>query len=143
MKNKAQTGTVRSRIGNFIIFLLGIALVASATAKFAHVPKVAEEMGLMGLTGPRLTFVAVLELLSALLFLASSTRSLGLLLVSAFLGGAIATHLEHGQAILQPSIFLALLWLGAWLRHPNLLWGLLDKDRQRVSLAGETSAARI
>jgi hypothetical protein len=46
----------------------------------------------------------------------------GLLLVSAFMGGAIATHLEHGQAIIQPGAFLAVLWLGTWLRHPQILW---------------------
>ena len=45
----------------------------------------------------------MLEIVSAVLFLISFTRSLGLLLVSSFLGGAIATHLPHGQPIYQPA----------------------------------------
>jgi len=57
-----------------------------------------------------------------LLFLVRSTRAIGLLLVSAYLGGAIATHIQHGQAPSQPVFVLSLLWLGASLRHPGILW---------------------
>jgi hypothetical protein len=110
--------------GNALIFLTGLILVASAGAKLAHVPKVVELMGAMGVDGWRLTFVAFLEISSAILFLFPITRSLGLLLVSSYMGGAIATHLEHGQPFIQPGIFLALLWLGSWLRHPGILWSL-------------------
>ena len=78
----------------------------------------------MGFDGGRLTFVAGLEILSGLLFLVPFTRSFGLLLVSSFLGGAIATHLQHGQPIVQPSFVLFLIWLGTWLRHPRILWSV-------------------
>jgi|SRR5579863_2544269 len=120
--NGSTIGKSRRIAGNILIFLVVVLLAASAGAKFAHVPKVVEQMGLAGIEGWRLTFVALLEVASAILFLIPVTRSAGLLLVSAFMGGAIATHLEHGQAIIQPGIFLALLWLGAWLRHPQILW---------------------
>jgi ABC-type Na+ efflux pump permease subunit len=120
--NDTTIGRSRRVIGNILIFLLGLLLVASAGAKFTHVPKVIEQMGLMGLEGRRLTFVAFLEVGSAVLLLFPVTRSAGLLLASSFMGGAIATHLEHGQAIIQPSMFLALLWLGVWLRHPQIQW---------------------
>jgi hypothetical protein len=69
-----------------------------------------------------LTFVVFLEISSAILFLFPRTRSMGLLLVSSYMGGAIATHVEHGLSFIQPGVFLALLWLGAWLRHPQILW---------------------
>jgi uncharacterized membrane protein YphA (DoxX/SURF4 family) len=115
-------GKSRRITGNILIFLLGLVLVASAGAKLAHIPKVVEQMGAMGVDGWRLTFVAFLEVSSAILFLLPLTRSLGLLLVSAYMGGAIATHVEHGQPFVQPAIFLALLWLGALLRHPQILW---------------------
>jgi hypothetical protein len=120
--NGAANGKPRRIAGNILISLLGLVLVASGAAKFAHVPKVVEQMGLVGIEGWRLTFVAFLEVSSAILFLIPLTRSLGLLLVSAFLGGAVATHLEHGLPFIQPAIFLALLWLGALLRHPQILW---------------------
>ncbi|PYO76324.1 MAG: hypothetical protein E6K55_07845, partial [Gemmatimonadetes bacterium] len=94
-------------------------------AKFALVPQVAAQLGAFGFTGGRLTLIAIAEFVSAALFLVRQTRSAGLLLVSAFLGGAIATHLQHGQSVLQPAIVLGLLWLGAWLRHPETLWSVV------------------
>lgn len=116
-KTRRITGTVLMIVGS--VLLLG-----SGTAKLAHVPQVVAQMASNGMTGERLTFVGILELLSALLFLIPATRSGGLLLVSAFLGGAIATHLQHGEPIFPPAIVLTLLWLGAWLRHPVVLWSL-------------------
>lgn len=111
--------------GNFLIGLSSLMLVGSAAAKFAHVPKLVTEFAAMGFDNKRLMFVAILEIVSAAAFLIPATRSFGLLLVSSYMGGAIATHLQHGQTIAQPSFVLALVWLGAWLRHPEILrsWG--------------------
>lgn len=113
---------IRRNTGMILIILGAVMLLGSACAKLAHVPQVVSEMASLGLAGNRLTFVAALEVLSALLFLIPATRSFGLLMVSAFLGGAIATHLQHGQSIVGPSVVLVLMWLGASLRHPEILW---------------------
>jgi hypothetical protein len=122
-------GRGRSRTGNFLIYLVGILLAGSASAKVAHVPMVVAQLGAMGFEGGRLMVVALLELASAALLLIPTTRSAGLLMASSFLGGAIATHLGHGQPMVQPVFVLALLWLGMWLRHPEILWSL-SRSRQ-------------
>ena len=114
----------RQITGTVLMILGGLMLIGSAGAKFAHVPKLVTELGAMGFDGNKLMFVAVLEVISALLFLIPLTRSAGLLLVSSFLGGAIATHLQHSQPIAQPSFVLFFIWLGTWLRHPVILWSL-------------------
>jgi hypothetical protein len=110
--------------GNVLVILFGAMLIGSSGAKFAHVPAVVTQLGAMGFTGDSLMFIAVLEIVSAVLFLIPLTRSGGLLLVSSFLGGAIAAHLQHGEPIIQPSFVLLLIWLGTWLRHPEILWSL-------------------
>jgi hypothetical protein len=110
--------------GNVLMILGGVVLIGSSCAKFAHVPAVVNQLGAMGFTGNRLIFIAVLEIVSAALFLIPLTRSGGLLLVSSYLGGAIATHLQHGEPIVQPSFVLVLIWLGMWLRHPVILRSL-------------------
>jgi hypothetical protein len=120
--NEQSISAARRVTGNILIGLPGVALIGSAAAKLVHVPKVVEQMAASGFAGERLTFIAVLEVFCAVLFLIPSTRAAGLLLVSAFLGGAIATHLQHGQSVAQPGVFLAVLWVGAWLRHPQILW---------------------
>jgi DoxX-like family len=77
-------------------------------------------MSELGFAGGRLTFIAVLEIISALLLVFPRSRSFGLLMVSAYLGGATATHIGHGQFFrLQPEIVLGLVWLATWLRHPR------------------------
>src|SRR5712692_10779272 len=120
----ASISRKRRAAGNIAMILGGLMLIGSAGAKFAHVPAVVVQLGAMGFTDSKLTFIAVLEVVSALLFLVPATRSAGLLLVSSFLGGAIATHLQHGQPIIQPSFVLLLIWLGTWLRHPVILRSL-------------------
>jgi len=136
-----KNGSAKSRFGlaiaNVVIYLLGSLLIASAIAKIAHVPNVLEQFRAIGYEGSRLTFIALLEAVSAMLFLIPRTRSLGLLLVSAYLGGAIAAHLGYGQqlAAVRPAILLGILWLGAWLRHPEILWSLRSPSDVSSQLA--------
>jgi hypothetical protein len=120
----ASLNRKRRITGNVLMVLSGLMLIGSSGAKLAHVPAVVTQLGAMGFTGNRLMFIAVLEIVSAILFLIPLTRSVGFLLVSSYLGGAIATHLQHGQSIIQPSFLLVLIWLGTWLRHPVILWSL-------------------
>lgn len=47
------------------------------------------------------------------------TFSLGLLLLSAYLGGAIVTHMQHADPYVMPSIMLVLLWTAGFLRYPE------------------------
>jgi hypothetical protein len=115
-------------VANVFMFFGGLALIGSGLAKLAHVPKVVTQMGAFGFDGNRLMLIAVIEIVSAALFLVPITRSIGLLLVSAYMGGAIATHIGHGQSPIQPAFLLTLIWLVAWLRHPQILWSL---DRHR------------
>lgn len=121
----ATSGTGgRVRVGTILIYLLSFVLAGSAVAKFAHVPKVASQMSALGFDGEKLKLIAVLETASALLFAFPRTRSFGLLMVSAYLGGAIATHVGRNEPPFQPAIVLALFWIAAWLKHPETLWSV-------------------
>ena len=128
--------------GNVLMVLGGLMLMGSAGAKFAHVPAVVTELGAMGFYGNRLMFIATLEVISALLFLVPYSRSIGLLLVSSYMGGAIATHVGHGQPFLQPAFVLALLWLGAWLRHPVILRSFASAMQETGRTAQATVGVR-
>lgn len=118
----ASISRARKAIGTGLVTLGAILLLASASAKLAQVPQVVNQLGAAGFSLEKVRFVAFLEILGAVLFVVPATRAAGLLLVSSFLGGAIATHLQHSQSIAPPSVVLLLIWLGAWLRHPEALW---------------------
>lgn len=124
MNDSLRNDRVRSMVGNILIFLPGLGVAISSILKFVGVPAVAHQMVAMGFTGARYTLVATLEILSAILFLYPRTRSFGVLLFSAFLGGAICAHVQMGELpkAIGPALFLTLAWTGTWLRHPQMLW---------------------
>jgi hypothetical protein len=122
MNNSSSATGVRFRVGIALIYLLSFVLVGSAVAKFF--PKVGSQMAAIGFEGTKLILIAALEVGSGILFAYPRTRSFGLLMVSAYLGGAIATHVGHNLPLFQPAIVLALFWLATWLRHPEMVWSV-------------------
>lgn len=73
-----------------------------------------------GLEG-KLILVGMGELISVILFLIPRTSSLGVLLLSAHFGGAIATHIEHGEMYMPQAIMLFVIWIANYLRNPEML----------------------
>lgn len=128
--NSSSPSKTRQIAGNILVYLGGFALLGGGVTKFAHVPKVVAQMTSMGLGGDKLTLVASLEVLTALLFLFEPVRSIGLLLLSSFLGGAICAHVQSDQyfAVIPPMIVMSICWLGATLLHPQVLWSLHPSD---------------
>lgn len=130
----------RSRkLGNLLIYICASALVISSGLKLLHPAKVVAYMGFLGYRNGTFFLIAVLEILTAVLFLRPSTRAAGLLLVSAYFGGAISAHLAQHPFLgggpflrfnaahpflgtIPASIFLIAAWLGVWLRHPEARW---------------------
>jgi hypothetical protein len=140
----------RTRAGNTLIILSGVVLAFSSVVKFLHPAKAVAYMQFLGYENSKLFLIASLELLIALLFLNRSTRSIGLPLVSGYLGGAIAAHLafhpltgnvpivvfnaNHSYLGALPAIVvLSCAWLGVFLRHPESRWSL--NERSETSLA--------
>ncbi len=100
--------------------LLTLLFVFSAIAKLAGAQAVVEVFEKWGLSNHRL-LIGIGELVSALLFLIPRTNSLGLLLLSAYMGGAIVTHMQHGEPYIMASLILLLVWIAGYLRHPEVL----------------------
>lgn len=129
------TEPVRTRgqraTGTTLIVLTAFALATSSIAKLAGIRDIVRELNAHGLYSGAILLVASLEILSATTFIIPATRAVGLLLISAFLGGAMATHLEHGESMAPPAILLALAWTGVWLRNPVAFWSRAFARRGR------------
>ena len=100
--------------------LITLVLVGSAVGKILGARPMAEAFEKWGLKD-HLLLIGVGELVSALLFLVPRTNSLGVLLLSAHLGGAIVTHMQNGEPYLIPAVLLVLVWVAGYLRHAELL----------------------
>lgn len=100
--------------------LIALPMIGSAVGKLIGAQPVVEGFEKFGLRNHML-LIGIGELISALLFLIPRTNSLGVLLLSAYLGGAIVTHMQHGEPYIVPAVLLILVWIAAYLRHPEVL----------------------
>ncbi|HZS37835.1 MAG TPA: DoxX family protein [Polyangia bacterium] len=64
--------------------------------------------------------LGVVELASVLLYLFPRTAPLGAGLLTAYLGGAVATHVRLGEPFWMPIVFGVVIWLGLYLRDPRV-----------------------
>jgi hypothetical protein len=62
----------------------------------------------------------VVEIACAVLYLIPQTAVLGAILLTGYLGGAVATHVHAGEPFWFPVIFGVLVWLGLFLRDARV-----------------------
>ena len=110
----------RNIIGWVLTGLLAALFLFSASMKFMPNGDAAKGMAAMGLSASTVMLIGTVEALSLLLFMIPRTGLLGTLLLAAYLGGAIATHFEHGQSAMMPIIVECVVWITAVIRFPEL-----------------------
>lgn len=108
------------KAGVGITILVALLLAASAIDKLSGSAHSLEMTASFGIPPATYRLLGAIELGSALLFVAPRTAVVGTLLLAAYLGGAIATHLQHQQGVAFPVALEAAVWLGAALRLPEL-----------------------
>lgn len=97
-----------------------LALVLSGAMKLSHSPEIVANFGKFGFAESTLTPIGVVELLAAVLYAVPQTAIFGAVLVTAYLGGATATHVRASDPFFAPVILGVLVWIGLWLREPRL-----------------------
>lgn len=92
--------------------------------KFAAIPDVVEASAKLGFGPSTLPVLGTIELLTVALLCLRRTQVLGAVLLSAYLGGAVATHVRMGDPLfshtLFPIYFAALVWGGLYLRDERV-----------------------
>ncbi len=99
--------------------LVATLLSMSAAYKLSSPPSIVELFTPLGLM-PYVGLLATMELLFTILFLYPRTMKIGFLLLTAYLGGAMATEMVSGNAMIAPTIIFSLVWIAAFLRKPIL-----------------------
>ena len=106
--------------GRILTALPGLGLIASASMKLMASPEFMEQWAAMGYPASSMRPIGVAELLCAVLYLIPQTSVLGVVLITGYLGGAIATHVHGGESIAAPLILALVAWGGLYLREPRL-----------------------
>jgi hypothetical protein len=121
-----MTETTTRRIGIALTVLAALFWTMDAAMKLAGLPQVAETMGPLGWPSDRATILTLgtIQAICLILYLWPRTAVLGAILLTAYLGGAIATHMRIGSPLFSHTLFGTYVglvtWAGLWLRRPAL-----------------------
>lgn len=120
MKASPMVWTGRVLTGLFALFMLG----ASIYPKFFMPEVVAATMTTSGWTPDKTLLLGIIELACLVLYLIPRTALLGAVLMTGYLGGALATNLRVDTPLFSHTLFSVYLglfmWGGLWLRNERL-----------------------
>lgn len=96
-------------------------LLLSAGAKFLKPEGIEKGLEPIGWKVGQLTGLGILEAAVVIIYLIPRTSVLGAILITGYMGGAIATHVRVGDYFIIVHLLIGVfVWLGLWLREPRL-----------------------
>ena len=115
--------TLGEKFGWGATIIVGLFLLMDAGMKLAQPAVVIETNLQLGWTANYVAPLGVLLLGIAILYLVPRTNLLGAILLTGYLGGAIATHMRMGSPLFTHTLFGLyvgmLAWLGVFLRNKD------------------------
>jgi hypothetical protein len=109
-------------IGRIVSALPVLALIASGAGKLMLPPGAAKGFADLGWPVSVALGLGCVEIACAVIYLIPQTAVLGAILLTGYLGGAVATHVRIGEyGMMAPAIVLGVLvWLGLYLRDARV-----------------------
>jgi hypothetical protein len=125
IQSQADSTTSRLRLwaGRIISILPALFLVLDGVMKLAKPAIVVETTVKLGYPENVISGIGIVLLACTIIYLIPRTAVLGAILLTGYLGGAVATHVRTGEStfsIIFPVIIAALLWGGLYLRNERL-----------------------
>ena len=111
-------------VGRVLSGLVVLFLIPDGIIKFVKPAPVVDAFAHLGWPLSLANSIGVLLLVCTAIYVLPTTSILGAILLTGYLGGAVATHLRAGDPlfshVLFPTYLGALLWLGLYLRDSRL-----------------------
>lgn len=126
LRSGVQTGSTSKKAlwsGRIVSALPVLMLLFSGVLKLVKPPEVAQEFARLGYAENLALGIGILEIACTVVYIIPRASVLGAILLTGYLGGAIATHVRIGDPlsnVLGPIIFGALIWVGLYLRDVRL-----------------------
>ena len=95
-------------------------LLMSASTKFIQPAWMEKAMEPIGWTMDKMIPLGIIEVLCTVLYLVPRTNVLGAILLTGYLGGAIATHVRIGEYGAMQVAMGVMLWVSLALREPQI-----------------------
>ena len=109
--------------GRVLSVLSILFMLFDAGSHFAQPAPVVEAFNRLGFPLDRSVLLGVIALVCVAVYAIPQTAVLGAILLTGYLGGAVATHVRVHDPVFDtifPILFGALAWAGVWLRNPRL-----------------------
>lgn len=121
----SQTGTSKGTLwaGRIISGLPALFLLLDGVMKLVKPAFVVEATVRLGYPESVIIPIGIVCVICTILYLIPKTSVLGAILLTGYLGGAVATHVRAFEGlfpVIFPVVFGVLLWLGLYLRNPRL-----------------------
>jgi len=120
----AHVSNAKIRVGYTLSGLATLFLLFDCTIKFINPPQVAEASAHIGWSASLAPTLGAILLLCTSLYAIPRTSILGAVLLTGYLGGAVATHLRVGDPlfshVLFPVYLGVMLWAGLFLRDERV-----------------------
>ncbi len=115
-------GGQKSKIVGWMLSVLMSAflILGSASGKFMDFEGKTEMFNHLGYSTEVMFKIGVVEVIVALLYVIPQTGFLGAILLTAYLGGATATHVRVGDPFYFPIIMGVIVWIALGLRRPEV-----------------------
>jgi uncharacterized membrane protein YphA (DoxX/SURF4 family) len=107
-------------------------IVVSGLPKFVDWEGKEEMMGKMGWTTDVMLKIGVVEVALAILFLVPRAAFVAAVLLTGYLGGAVATHVRVGDAFFFPIIIGVVVWIALGLRDPRVFANALQAPERNA-----------
>jgi len=121
----------KTKITGWVLSGLIVAfLIFSASGKFMDWEGKEEMFTKMGWGVDVMVTIGVVEVLVGIVFLIPRISVIGAILVTAYLGGATATHVRLGDSFYFPIVLGALVWVALALRDPIVFRALISPRNQ-------------
>lgn len=119
----ASAATSRLWAGRILSALPTLFLLVDGGMKLFKPPVVVQSTLELGYPESAIVGIGVVLLIATILYVIPRTAVLGTILLTGYLGGAVATHVRVSGPVFNivfPVIFGCMLWGGLWLRDNNL-----------------------
>jgi hypothetical protein len=118
-------GQGRSRVAGIVCTVVAVLFLAFDTIlKVLRLDPAVEGTTSLGYPGDSVLWIGAVELVCLVFYLVPRTAMLGALLMTGYLGGAVATHVRISSPLVTHTLFpvyvALLLWGGLYLREPRL-----------------------
>ena len=123
LATKSMNSAKTSWIGHVLSGLTALFLLADGVGKLVRPKVVVDTTVGLGYREGVIIWLGVILLLCTILYIIPKTSILGAILLTGFLGGAVATHVRVGESVFSmvfPVILGIVVWGGLCLRDPRL-----------------------